>query len=52
MRETIGAILSVLMARRSQTAVDAEPELPLPEPARETRRERTNGRQARPKAAE
>lgn len=52
MRDVIGAILSVLMANRAAAAVDAEPELPLPEPVRETRRERTPVKAARPKAAE
>ena len=56
MRETIGAILSVLMAKRAAVAVDtdAEPELPLPEPApvRETRRSTPALKQSRPKAAE
>jgi acetyl-CoA carboxylase carboxyl transferase subunit beta len=56
MRETIGAILSVLMARRAAAAADtdAEPELPLPEPAplREPRRERAAMKPPRAKAAE
>ena len=33
MRDTIGAMLSILMARRAEAVLDAEPELPLPEPA-------------------
>lgn len=55
MRDVIGAILSVLMAKRAVVAVDAEPELPLPEPvpAREQRRAPAVAmKQARPKAAE
>jgi acetyl-CoA carboxylase carboxyl transferase subunit beta len=55
MRDTIGAMLSILMAKRSEV-VDDEPELPLPvpdeAPPRDARKqERINARQ-RPKAAE
>jgi acetyl-CoA carboxylase carboxyl transferase subunit beta len=54
MREVVGQILSVLMAKRASAVVEAEPELPLPEPApvREARRERTAMKQSRAKAAE
>ena len=54
MRDIIGSILSVLMARRTVEVADAEPELPLPEaaPARDAKRDRVVARQSRPKAAE
>jgi len=53
-REIVGQILSVLMAKRASAVVESEPELPLPEPvpARETRRERAAIKQSRAKAAE
>ncbi len=59
MRDTIGAILSILMSKRAQAVAAAdEPQLPLmlpdegPAPARDARKqERANARQ-RPKAAE
>ncbi len=50
MRDTIGAMLSILMARRAEVA-DTEPELPLPEPAPVREARRVNAKQ-RPKAAE
>jgi acetyl-CoA carboxylase carboxyl transferase subunit beta len=52
LRDTVGALLSIFMARRAEVA-DEEPELPLPEPApvREARRQERAGKQ-RPKAAE
>jgi hypothetical protein len=53
MRDTVGAMLSILMARRAEVVED-EPELPLPEPApaaRDRRAEKAAQKQ-RPKAAE
>jgi acetyl-CoA carboxylase carboxyl transferase subunit beta len=52
LRDTVGAMLSILMSRRAE-GVDEEPELPLPEPAptRERRAEKAAAKQ-RPKAAE
>lgn len=57
MRDTIGAMLSILMSKRSETAVEEDPELPLtlpeetPARAEARKQERANAKQ-RPKAAE
>jgi acetyl-CoA carboxylase carboxyl transferase subunit beta len=56
MHDTIGAMLSILMSKRSEAVTEDEPELPLPlpddAPARDVRKQERAAVRQRPKAAE